>query len=329
MALPFVLLARRRTSSDGTSPAEIVTYLILAVATLITTNSVSSLLEIVMPGDGVLIAGADDLALSLSTLIVAGVVAVALWIAMERTTTDQARPARELYLAVVNAVSMTVFAIGAVRVLLWAVGVADFEPSALADLAAFGATWFIHERLRRAPEELDELRQLAGALLGLALSSGGAFGILFSSFDAVVGSGQVIVGDDGFLEQLRFGFGPAGGRGSLLLVVLAPGPVRSTRELAKRIRRPRFDWSLAHGLHCLGGRLQSARSVDRWARESGRYVDVGQRRHRPRGGRRLLAPPTGAWTGAKPADPHRRVFLVRGRANRRVRGGCDSRGRSR
>ena len=102
VALPFVLLARRRTSSQGTSPAEIVTYLILAVATLITTNSISSLLEIVMPGDGVLIAGADDLALSLSTLIVAGVVAVALWIAMERTTTDLARPARELYLAVVN-----------------------------------------------------------------------------------------------------------------------------------------------------------------------------------------------------------------------------------
>ncbi len=84
VALPFVILARRRTATQGISPAEIVTYLILALATLITTNSISSLLEIVMPGDGVLIAGAEDLALSLSTLIVAGVVAVALWIAMER-----------------------------------------------------------------------------------------------------------------------------------------------------------------------------------------------------------------------------------------------------
>lgn len=214
VALPFVLLARRRTSSEGTSPAEIVTYLILAVATLITTNSISSLLEIVMPGDGVLIAGTDDLALSLSTLIVAGVVAVALWIAMERTTTDLARPARELYLAVVNAVSMTVFAIGGVRVLLSAVGVADFEPSALADMAAFGAAWFIHERLRRPPEEIDELRQVAGALLGLALSAGGAFGILFASFDAVISSGQLIAGTDGFWEQLRYGL--------VLLVVGAP-----------------------------------------------------------------------------------------------------------
>lgn len=214
VALPFVLLARRRTSSQGTSPAEIVTYLILAVATLITTNSISSLLEIVMPGDSVLIAGAEDLALSLSTLIVAGVVAVALWIAMERTTTDLARPARELYLAVVNVVSMAVSAVGAVRVLLWAVGVGDFEPSALADIAAFGGAWFIHERLRHPPEELDELRQVAGALLGLTLSSGGAFGVLFASFEAIVSSGQVIAGGDGFSDQLRIGL--------VLLVVGAP-----------------------------------------------------------------------------------------------------------
>jgi hypothetical protein len=214
VALPFVLLARRRTSSQGTSPAEIVTYLILAVATLITTNSISSLLEIVMPGDGVLISGADDLALSLSTLIVAGVVAVALWIAMERSTTDVARPARELYLALVIAVSMTVSAIGAVRVLLWAVGAADFEPSAVADVVAFGGAWFIHERFRRPLEELDELRQVAGSLLGLTLSVGGAYAIVVASIDAIVNSSQLIAGGDGLWDQLRVGV--------VLLVVGAP-----------------------------------------------------------------------------------------------------------
>ncbi len=205
VALPFVLLARRRTSSQGTSPAEVVTYLILAIATLITTNSISSLLEIVIPGDDVLISGADDLALSLSTLIVAGVVAVALWIAMERTTNEQPRPARELYLAVVIAVSMAVVASGAVRVLLWAVGASDFEPSALGDIVAFGGAWFIHERLRRRPEELDELRQIAGALIGLGLSTAGVFLILLSSLGAIIDSGLVIAGGGGLWEQLRVG----------------------------------------------------------------------------------------------------------------------------
>jgi len=205
VALPFILLARRRTSSQGTSAADIVTYLILAVATLVTTNSISSLLEIVMPGNGVLISAADDVALSLSTLIVAGVVAVALWIAMERTTTDKPRPARELYLALVIAVSMTVSAIGIVRVFLWAVGASDFEPSALADIAVFGGAWFLHERFRRPPEELDELRLVAGAVLGLSLSSGGAFGILFASFDAIIGAGQLISGSNGLWDELRAG----------------------------------------------------------------------------------------------------------------------------
>jgi hypothetical protein len=86
---------------------------------------------------------------------------------------------------------------------MWAIGVTGFEPSALADIGAFGGAWFLHERLRRPPEELDELRQVAGSLLGLALASAGSFGILFASFDAVVSSGQIIAGDDGLSEVLR------------------------------------------------------------------------------------------------------------------------------
>ena len=205
VALPFVLLARRRTATQGISPAEIVTYLILATATLVATSAISSLFEIVIPGGRVVLSSADDLALSLSTLIVAGVIAVALWIALERNTTDLPRPARELYLAGVNGASMVVLAIGAARVLLWAVGADEFEPSALANVVAFGGAWFIHERLRRPPEELDELRQIVGAVLGLALATGGAFWILFSSFRAIVDSGLVIAGDGGLWDALRLG----------------------------------------------------------------------------------------------------------------------------
>ena len=80
----------------------------------------------------------------------AGVVAVALWIAMERTA-QPTRPARELYLGLVIAVSMAVSASGVVRLLIWAVGAWDFKPSALADIVAYGEAWFIHERFRRPP----------------------------------------------------------------------------------------------------------------------------------------------------------------------------------
>ena len=280
-----------------------------------------------MPGDGVLIAGADDLALSLSTLIVAGVVAVALWIAMERTTTDQARPARELYLAVVNAVSMTVLAIGAVRVLLWAVGVGDFEPSALADIAAFGAAWFIHERLRRPPEELDELRQMAGALLGLTLSSGGAFGILFASFDAIIDSGQVIVGDDGFCRS-SFDLGlscwwsesrSSGGSGSGAWPVV---PAAGATDMPSSFRLRAWLTAFTAAAVIVNRLAQWIVGLESQAD----YVNVGQRRDRHRGERRLLAPPTGAGPGAKPADPDRRVCLVRRRAHRRGRGGRDAGG---
>jgi hypothetical protein len=144
---------------------------------------------------------------------VAGVVAVALWIAMERTPAPT-RPARELYLALVIAVSMAVSAAGVVRLLMWAVGASDFEPSAFADILAYGAAWLIHERFRRPPEELDELRQVAGALIGLSLSAAGVFVILDSSFETIVNSGRVVVGGVGLWEQIRVGL--------VLLVVGVP-----------------------------------------------------------------------------------------------------------
>ncbi len=101
---------------------------------------------------------------------------------------------------------MAVLAAGVVRVLIWAVGASDFEPSALADIVAFGAAWLIHERFRRKPEELDELRQLAGALIGLSLSASGVFVILHGSLDTIVNSGQVVAGGGGGIwEQIRIG----------------------------------------------------------------------------------------------------------------------------
>ena len=79
VALPGILLTLRLPSGAGGSPAEILVYLILAVATLLATNAFSSLVELILPGQDVILRVTDDLALSLSTLIVSGVVAFLLW----------------------------------------------------------------------------------------------------------------------------------------------------------------------------------------------------------------------------------------------------------
>lgn len=206
LALPFVLIARRRQAGGGTSAAEVITYLILVVATLIATNSVSTLLELAVPGTGVLVDSSEGLALSLSTLIVAGVVAVAIWIALERrTVAGQARPARDLYLAVVIGVAMGVVAVACVRLGLFVTGTEEFAISAAADLGAFGGVWFLHERFRRQPEELDELRQLAGTLIGLALTVAGLSVILSGSLSAIFDSNRVIVGENSLWESIRVG----------------------------------------------------------------------------------------------------------------------------
>jgi hypothetical protein len=194
VAIPVILLTRRRPSGTGGSPAEILVYLILAVATLLATNAFSSLVEMILPGQDVIFRGTDDLALSLSTLIVSGVVAFLLWRRLEAQPVVGDRPARALYISVVTAFSMAVVAVSLARVLLWAVGQEPLSGVALADLAAFGAAWLLHERVRIRGASLDVIRSLAGSLLGLALGSTGLVLLLRSALAAVFQDGTVVVG---------------------------------------------------------------------------------------------------------------------------------------
>jgi len=194
VAIPVILLTRRRPSGSGGSPAEILVYLILAVATLLATNAFSSLIELILPGQDVILRETDDLALSLSTLIVSGVVAFLLWRRLEAQQVVGDRPARALYVSVVTAYSMAVVAVSLARVLLWVVGQEQISGVALADLAAFGAAWLLHERVRIRGASLDVIRSLAGSLLGLALGSTGLVILLRSTLAAVFQEGTVVAG---------------------------------------------------------------------------------------------------------------------------------------
>jgi hypothetical protein len=207
LALPFVLIARRRPAGGATSATEVITYLILVASTLIAASAISALLELVVPGTDVILDGSEGLALSLATLIVSGVVAVAIWIALERKTIgDRARPARDLYLAIVIGVSMGFVAVALVRLGLFTIGTEDFAISAVADLVTFGGLWYLHERLRRQPEELDELRQLAGAFIGLSLSVAGLSVSLNGSLSTIIESARIIAGEQALWEDVRVGF---------------------------------------------------------------------------------------------------------------------------
>lgn len=194
VAVPVILLTRKRTSGTGGSPAEVLVYLILAIATLIATNAFSSLVELILPGQDVIVRDTDELALSLATLIVSGVVAFLLWRRLEAQKVVGDRPARALYVSVVTGFSMAVVAASAARLLLWVVGQADMSEVALADLVAFAAAWLLHELARRPGVSLDVIRSLAGSLVGLTLSVTGLVVVLRSALSAVFRAGTVVAG---------------------------------------------------------------------------------------------------------------------------------------
>ncbi|MEX0698265.1 MAG: DUF5671 domain-containing protein, partial [Acidimicrobiia bacterium] len=175
-------------------PAEVLVYLILAIAALIATNAFSSLVELIVPGQDVIVRDTDELALSLATLIVSGVVAFLLWRRLEAQKVVGGRPARALYVSVVTGFSMAVVAASAARLLLWVVGQADLSEVALADLVAFAAAWLLHERARRPGVSLDVIRSLAGSLVGLTLSVTGLVVVLRSALAAVIRAGTVVAG---------------------------------------------------------------------------------------------------------------------------------------
>ncbi|MGQ0849926.1 MAG: hypothetical protein ACT4OP_12610, partial [Actinomycetota bacterium] len=158
IALPLILVARRHTKGTGTSAVEIVTYLVLVAASVLTTNAISSLLEMVMPGDGVLVRQADDLALTLATLIVAGIVWLTVWMALERRIGGSPSPGRGLYVSVTASIAMAVTAAATIRLLLAAIGDLEFEASGPGDLIAFGGLWALVAWLRRPVDPLDQLR---------------------------------------------------------------------------------------------------------------------------------------------------------------------------
>ena len=214
IALPLVLVARRPRSGSGGSVAEIVSYLILVVATILATTSFSALVESILPGDGVLFSDPGDIALTLSTLIVSGAVWASVWIAFERRRGTSASAGRGLYLAVSIAIALSVVVVAVIRLLAFALDLAEYEASAVAHLLTFGALWWLLERWRGEGDELDEIRLLWGSVVGLGLTIAGVSFAVNGSLSTLLEGETVLLGANPLYIDLKWG--------AVLLVVGVP-----------------------------------------------------------------------------------------------------------
>ena len=127
---------------------------------------------------------------------------------------------RRLYLVLARGIALTIVVANAVAVGQMLLGVADRAGSPWGWLAAWSAAWAIHERVARteppptaATRLLERLLLYYGALLGLALTLGGAVASLQAPLAAVYDRAfRVTIVEYGWSESLRQG-----------LVVLAVG----------------------------------------------------------------------------------------------------------
>ena len=204
VAVPLVLLARKRRAGQGNSAAEIVSYLILVVATLLATNAFASLVESILPGDGVLFSAPDDLALTLSTLIVSGAVWASVWSAFERRRGGAVSTGRGVYLSISLAVAITVVAASVVELLAFIFGLDGYEAGAVARLLTFGALWGLLERWRTPADPADEIRQLWGSVLGLGLSTSAVAFAVHGSLETLFEGQSVLLGEDALSIDLRW-----------------------------------------------------------------------------------------------------------------------------
>jgi hypothetical protein len=204
IALPLVLVARRPRTGTGNSVAEIVSYLILVIATVLTTSSFSALVESIVPGDGVLFSDPGDIALTLSTLIVAGAVWASVWIAFERRRGTSASAGRGLYLAVSIAIAFSVVVVAVIQLLAFALDLAEYQASAVAQLLTFGALWWLLEHWRGSDDELDEIRLLWGSLVGLGLTIAGISFAVHGSLSTLLEGRTVLLGANPLYVDLKW-----------------------------------------------------------------------------------------------------------------------------
>jgi hypothetical protein len=226
-----VVIAIQRSMKKGTDSnagADIVAYLVLALAMGVAGFALAELMDTAFPGDRFVFDPAENVATSLASLVVSLPFVVFFW---RRQATRRARfPGSSgwtLYLAIIELVFMTAFVTSAVFFVNGLI--TDASASAWTRALVFGGIVLFHElAARRTPPISDsgELRRVIGSAIGLITGGLGLAG----SLSAVFGS---------FYEASQFGFEPW----VAMLIVGAPLWIyRWLRPWDREPALPRLTW---------------------------------------------------------------------------------------
>ena len=177
-----VLIARALTSKtdraeDGN---DLVAYLILAISMIVAGFALANLASTAFPGDRFVFDPADELATSLSALVVSTPFLAYFWVRQQRRRTEYPRSAGwVVYLTIIELVFVIAFVIAAIDFLD---GLFDSRSSVnWTGVVVFGGIVAFHEfAARRTPPatQTGELRRVIGAAIGLITAIIGTVGFL-------------------------------------------------------------------------------------------------------------------------------------------------------
>lgn len=194
-----VVIAIQRSSKKSDQQgdgADIVAYLVLAAAMGVAGFALAELVATAFPRESLVFDPVENLATSLSALVVATPFLIYFWRrqALRRVTYPKSA-GWTLYLSLIELVFMTAFVVTAVQFINGLIS--DEAASTWIGTVVFGAIVVFHEiAARQTPPLSDagELRRVIGSAVGLIAATIGMTGVLIAALSEITGS--VLVGDD-------------------------------------------------------------------------------------------------------------------------------------
>lgn len=177
----------RRGSVDG---SDVLVYLLMALAVGVAAFALAALAAAAFPGDSFIGDAETQVATSLAGLVVAGPIAFILWRRQAQRRTEHPESAGwTVYLALIEAVFMTSFAVAAGGILFYLLGEGDTVPWVNAVVFA-GVIVFHEAAIRQTPPMSDagNLYRVIGSAIGLTATAIGAAGVLYWILDLLYGS---------------------------------------------------------------------------------------------------------------------------------------------